>query len=90
MILKAAQWGEEGGEGTLEGRYYPDSKLPVYVVDKEVVEDAMRFRWRKGMRVIKKWESFDGLIDWQLGTVIDFSSETNFTQWRMLQVCQTT
>lgn len=90
VVTEAAQWAEEDGEGTVQVRYYPDSKLPVYVVRKEVMEDAMRVPWKRGLRVTKKREMDDGTINWLLGTVISISPDIEFTQWRMLEVCQTT
>ncbi|KAL0911424.1 hypothetical protein M5K25_019564 [Dendrobium thyrsiflorum] len=86
MVIEAMRWAVEDGEGMVEGRYYPDSKLPVYVVKKEVVETAMRVQWKRGMRVKKEWEMADGFTCWFYGTVRALSPESFNTPWRMLEV----
>ncbi|XP_020703374.2 auxin response factor 13-like [Dendrobium catenatum] len=86
MVIEAYRWAVEYGEGMVEGRFYPDSKLPVYVVKKEVVETAMSVQWKRGMRVQKKWEMADGFTCWLHGTVRALSPESIKNPWRMLEV----
>ncbi|KAI0497955.1 hypothetical protein KFK09_021196 [Dendrobium nobile] len=86
MVIEAIRWAVEDGEGMVEGRYYPDSRLPVYVVKKEVVETAMRVQWKRGMRVQKKWEMADGFRCWLHGSVRALSPESFKNPWRMLEV----
>ncbi|XP_020574105.1 auxin response factor 10-like [Phalaenopsis equestris] len=86
MVLRALRWAEEDGEGVVEGKYYPDTKLPVYVVEKEVVDEALKVKWASGMCVGKRWERANGLMFWLYGTISSLSLESADTPWRMLEV----
>ncbi|KAG0477372.1 hypothetical protein HPP92_014213 [Vanilla planifolia] len=85
-----------GGEWEFEGLFYPEMKLPVYVVRVEVVQEAMRKPWRIGLKV-QAFREVQGedKRKWYFGTVVGVAPmETG--PWRMLEVtwdtipCRTT